>query len=244
MKGLPLKEHFIELKNRLKIVVIFFFTIFLVSYFYSEDIYLTIIKPLADILGDGSHKVIYTGLAEAFLTYIKLSLFTSLLFTLPVIAYQVYMFVAPGLYKEEKIIAGVILFFAPLLFWGGGIFVFYFVIPKAWHFFLSFELHQQNLPLMLEARVSEYLDLVMHLVIAFGFAAEIPIIIMILNLMNILSSDYLAQKRRIAIVINFVIAGIITPPDVLSQVALALPMVFLYEVSIMACRFLEKRNKR
>ena len=243
MKRTPLYEHFCELKNRTIVVSVCFVIAFTISYYISTNIYLILVKPLANIIGNDGHQIIYTGLTEAFFTYIKISAFAALMITMPVISWQTYGFIAPGLYQDEKLIAVVILAFAPILFWAGSACVFYFVIPKAWQFFLSFELRNENLPLLLEARISEYLDLVMHLIIAFGCAAEIPIILTILNITGIVSTKYLIQKRRVAIVINFIIAGIITPPDVLSQIALAMPMVFLYEISILACKILEKRGQ-
>lgn len=242
MKAYVIQKHLIELKMRLAKVFIFFIVAFIFCYSYSSEIYHFFISPLADVISGGNRKMIYTGLTEAFFTYIKISSFCALMLSMPIISFQVYQFIAPGLYAYERKIASMIIFFAPLLFWVGGIAVFYLVIPNAWQFFLGFELTNEQLPLMLEARISEYLNLVMHLIIAFGLAAELPIVLIILNLMHIVSCDFLVTKRRLAIVIIFIIAGIITPPDVLSQISLAMPMVLLYETSILICRFLEKRT--
>ncbi|WP_238528492.1 twin-arginine translocase subunit TatC [Rickettsia honei] len=129
---------------------------------------------------------------------------------------------------------------SPILFWCGSIFVFYFVMPKAWNFFLSFEKRDMIVPIVLEARISEYLNLVIHLIIAFGVAFQLPVVIMILNILKIVKVQTLKQKRCIAVVINFIIAGILTPPDILSQFALAIPLLLLYETSIMICNFIEK----
>jgi sec-independent protein translocase protein TatC len=186
--------------------------------------------------------VIYTGLTEAFFTYIQIAAFAALSLTMPVISFQIYKFIAPGLYPKERHIASAILCLAPILFWSGGLFVFYCVVPKAWQFFLSFEIKDATMPLILEARISEYLHLIIQLILAFGLAFQLPVIFLILTLLGIVSSAFLINKRRIAIVINFVIAGIITPPDILSQIALALPMLLLYELSILACKFLENRS--
>jgi sec-independent protein translocase protein TatC len=243
MKKYRLSEHFAELKTRLIIVSCFFCAAFCFFYYKSEGIYLILVKPLSDIIGNEGRRIIYTGLAEAFFTYLKIAAFASFIAIIPVISWQIYRFIAPGLYKNEKRIALAILGLSPILFAIGGLFVFYLVIPKAWQFFLSFELKDSLVPLVLEARISEYLSLVLQLVIAFGLAFQLPIIFAILTLMGLLSSAFLQRKRRLAIVINFIIAGIITPPDVLSQIALALPMVLLYEISIVSCRFLEKRSK-
>lgn len=236
MKLYSLKSHFIELKSRLLRTIVFFMAAFGISYYFKDSIYLYLVSPLA-------RKVIYTGLAEAFFTYIKISAFIGFILTLPMISFQIYCFIAPGLYKEERKIALLLLCFSPLLFLLGASFVFYFVIPKAWHFFLSFELSDAVSPLMLEARISEYLDLVINLIIAFGLAFQIPIVFVILALMGIIKAASLSRKRRLSIVIIFIIAGIITPPDALSQIALAMPMLLLYEISIVACQFLENRGK-
>ncbi len=236
MKISTLKTHFIELKSRFLKTAVFFFMCFTISYYFKEQIYLYLVSPL-------ERKIIYTGLTEAFFTYIKITAFIAFILTIPMIALQTYCFISPGLYKKEREIALVILSCAPLLFLAGGGFVFYFVIPKAWHFFLSFELSDSISPLVLEPRISEYLNLVIELIIAFGLAFQIPIIFAILALMKIVTADFLSRKRRPAIVIIFIIAGIITPPDALSQIALAIPMLLLYEISIVSCKFLENRGQ-
>lgn len=236
MKASSLKTHFIELKSRFLKIVAFFFICFAMSYYFKEEIYLYLVNPL-------ERKIIYTGLTEAFFTYIKITAFISFIMTIPMIALQIYYFIAPGLYEKERKIALTILACAPLLFLAGGCFVFYFVIPKAWHFFLSFELNDSISPLVLEPRISEYLSLVIELIIAFGLAFQLPIIFAILALMKIITADFLSRKRRPAIVIIFIIAGIITPPDALSQIALAIPMLLLYEISILSCKFLESRGQ-
>ncbi|NRB11209.1 MAG: twin-arginine translocase subunit TatC [Rickettsiaceae bacterium] len=238
------REHFLELKQRIIKILAFFVLVFLVSYFYSETIYQILIEPLASI-GNSKEKirkVIYTGLAEAFLTYLKLSLFTAFLLTMPIISWELYRFIAPGLLKTEKKIAAFALFLSPILFFIGSFFVFYLVMPRAWYFFLSFENTGTILPLILEARISEYLNLVMQLITVFGLAFQMPIIMVILNILHLVSSKALAKKRRLAIVINFIMAAIFTPPDVLSQIALALPLILLYEVSIIMCKFIENRG--
>jgi sec-independent protein translocase protein TatC len=236
-------EHLAELKFRLTIIAVFFILSFLISYYYSEYIFQFLLKPLAYIIGPQGRKIIYTGLAEAFFTYINLSAFTALLMSIPLIASQIYLFIKPALYSAERKIAMGVLFFSPILFFIGSVFVFYFVIPKAWEFFLSFEIKGSEIPLLLEARISEYLSLVIKLVLAFGLAFQMPVVLVILALFGIISHESLRKKRRIAIVVNFIIAGIITPPDILSQVALAIPMVLLYELSIIACKYISNRSQ-
>lgn len=234
-------EHFLELKKRLGIVLVWFVTATLTSYSFSGEIFQFLLQPLIDSSGE-IRRVIYTGLTEAFFTYLSLSAFVGFLISIPIIAFEAYLFIAPGLYETERKIAKLLLASSPLLFIIGGLFVFYFVIPKAWSFFISFEMSSGQTPIVLEAKISEYLSLVIKLIMAFGIAFQMPVILIILCLAKILSPEQLALKRRIAIVINFIIAGIITPPDILSQISLAIPMVLLYEFSILGSRYFRGKN--
>ncbi|AFB26811.1 MULTISPECIES: twin-arginine translocase subunit TatC [spotted fever group] len=240
MKLYSFQEHLLELKIRLLRIFTAFIIIFAICYYFSDNIYSVLLKPLAKLSGDTVRNIIYTGLTEAFFTYIKLAAFTAFTIIIPIIALECYLFISPGLHRHEKKIIAFILFMSPILFWCGSIFVFYFVMPKAWNFFLSFEKRDMILPIVLEARISEYLNLVIHLIIAFGVAFQLPVVIMILNILKIVKVQTLKQKRCIAVVINFIIAGILTPPDILSQFALAIPLLLLYETSIIICNFIEK----
>lgn len=242
MQTYTFREHFIELKRRLLEIFCLFFVIFCFCYFYSDEIYNFLLRPLAQAGNKELRKVIYTGLAEAFFTYLKLAAFSSFALIFPFIAFQVYRFVSPGLHVTEKNIAAFILFSSPLLFWGGGFFVFYYVMPKAWQFFLSFENVNSSIPIVLEAKVSEYLSLVIQLILAFGLAFQLPVIVLILYLFKIVSIESLKKKRRLSVVVNFIIAGILTPPDVISQLALAIPLLLLYEISILMCKLVENRK--
>lgn len=237
------KEHLGELRSRLIAIGVFFILAFLFSYYFSEEIFRILLKPLAEISDNDERRMIYTGLTEAFFTYINLSTFAALCLSLPLISLQAYLFLRPGLYKPERFLAGSLFFFSPLLFILGGLFVYYLVMPKAWEFFLSFEVRDSAIPLMLEAKISEYLGLIVKLIMAFGLAFQMPIILILLTMFGLMSSEILAKRRRIAIVIIFIIAGIITPPDILSQIALALPMLLLYEISIAFCKYVEKGKK-
>jgi sec-independent protein translocase protein TatC len=243
MKKYTFKEHFLELKERFLIVSVFFIIAFVLCYYFSGYIYSFILKPLAEVAGTNERKIIYTGMTEAFFTYLKLSFWAAFLIIIPIISYQLYGFISPGLLKNEKAIILPTLIAAPLLFYLGGFFVFYLVMPNAWHFFLSFENKDSLLPIVLEARISEYLSVVMQLITAFGLAFELPIIMLILSVLRLVSAQGLRDKRRFAIVIIFIIAAILTPPDVLSQIALAIPLIVLYEISIVICKFVEKRDK-
>ncbi|MGI4776132.1 MAG: twin-arginine translocase subunit TatC [Janthinobacterium lividum] len=243
MKAYLIGEHFAELKNRLfKIIFTFVFS-FLICYYFSDNIYTILLQPLIKVTHQSDlRKIIYTGLTEAFFTYIKLATFSAFIVTFPMIALQVYLFIAPGLYRVEKKMAAFILITSPILFWSGGVFVFLFVMPKAWHFFMGFENTSSRIPIILEARISEYLNLVIQLITAFGIAFQLPIIILMMNLLKLINAANLRKKRRLAVVINFIIAGVLTPPDVLSQLALALPLLLLYELSILMCKFTEKKR--
>lgn len=243
MQKYTLREHFAELKRRFLSIMSLFICSFIVCYYFSEEIYSFILQPLAKATSEHERKMIYTGMSEAFLTYMKLSFWSAFLIIIPIISFHIYKFIAPGLLKSEKTIVIPALIMAPFLFYLGGFFVFYIVMPKAWQFFLSFENNDSMLPIVLEARVSEYLSLVMQFVTAFGLAFELPILLVILCVLKLISAKSLKNKRRFAIVIIFIIAAILTPPDVLSQIALAIPLILLYEISIFICVIVEKRNR-
>ncbi|MCE3232222.1 MAG: tatC [Rickettsiaceae bacterium] len=240
-----LKEHLAELRIRVMFSAVFFLIAFCFCYYFAQDIYSFLVQPLADMYQDqDGRKLIYTGLTEAFFTYLKLSFYSALFVSFPFIASQLYIFLAPGLYKKERHLLLPFLFATPVLFLAGAALVYYFIIPTAWHFFLSFENMGASggLPIQLEARVSEYLSLVISLIMAFGIAFQMPVLLGLLAQVGFLSSASLIKKRRYAIVIIFIIAAFITPPDVISQIGLALPMMLLYECSIFLCKWIEKRK--
>lgn len=234
-------EHLAELKKRAIKVIIWFALATIISYCFREEIFQFLLEPLVNV-GSTPKKIIYTSLTEAFFTYLSLSAFTGFILSIPLIAFQIYQFIRPGLYEPERKKAKLLLFLSPGLFILGSMFVFYFVMPKAWHFFVSFERNEGLIPIVLEAKISEYLSLVQKLIIAFGLAFQMPVILIILSLFGIVSSKTLRNRRRIAIVINFIIAGIITPPDVISHISLAIPMVLLYEFSIMGIDYFKRKT--
>lgn len=235
-------SHLIEIKKRVVSFLLLYLVMFAICYCYSQEIYFFLISPLINTLDSQMHRVIYTDLTEVFTTYIKISAFSAFILSFPFLSWHIYRFVSPGLFKIEKRITAFILFMSPLLFWLGAAGMFYLVVPKAWQFFINFEIYDAKMPLVLEAKISEYVGLMMNLVLAFGIAAELPIVIVILRLLNILSTKGIIKQRRVAIVLIFVFAGVVTPPDVMSQIALALPMVLLYEVSILSCKIIDKRK--
>jgi sec-independent protein translocase protein TatC len=246
-REMPLLDHLLELRNRLIYSTVAILAGFLVCYLFADDIYDFLVRPLAAIyesMGHTDRRMIYTGLTEAFFTYIKVAFWAGAFITFPFVATQIWMFIAPGLYRNEKEAFLPFLVATPVLFFAGGAFVYYLVFPVAWRFFLGFEtpVGEGALPIQLEARVGEYLDLVMKLIFAFGLAFELPVVITLLGRVGILTADMLASGRRYAIVLMFVIAAVITPPDVISQISLAVPMILLYEISIWIVRRGEQRR--
>lgn len=227
-------DHLQELKKRILSVAIIYLLLFFICYYFKESIITLLLKPLlaSKLSNNESVKIIYTNLTEAFFTYLSLAGTVSFLLTLPVILLNIYNFIAPGLYNYEKKHARLIVFGGIILFYLGILFVYFIVIPQAWNFFISFSGNYGDFSLKLEAKISEYISLVMSLIFAFGIAFQLPTLLLLLILVKIISTRQLISMRRVAIVIIFVIAGIITPPDVFSQLALAFPMLLLYEMTI------------
>ncbi|NDF13101.1 MAG: twin-arginine translocase subunit TatC [Proteobacteria bacterium] len=244
-KAMTLVEHLIELKRRVLIVLGVWLIAVCVCYFYSQQIYQFLVHPLADIYAGQDRRLIYTGLTEAFFTYLQLAMFAGFVITFPVFAFQLYFFLAPGLYKHERAFLLPVLTLSPILFLMGAALVYYFVFPVAWRFFSGFETLgvPGSMPIQLEARVSEYLSLVTTLIIAFGLAFQLPVALMLLAKVGVVTPELLKKSRRYAIVLIFIVAGVLTPPDVISQIGLAIPLLILYEFSIFLCRYVQTNKK-
>lgn len=241
-------EHILELKRRLILIVSCFVMAFGFCYFFSTEIYKFLLSPLVDIYSEIGieRKLIYTNLAEAFFTHIKLAGFCAFLLCFPLLMTQVYFFVAPGLYKREKKALLPYIILSPFLFAIGAALVYYFIMPIAWKFFLSFEsqnIENLGVPLVLEAKVSEYLSLTISLILAFGIAFQLPLILVLLCQLGFLGSNVLKKYRRHAIVFIFLLSAVLTPPDVISQIGLAIPLILLYEISLLICKRIENNIK-
>ena len=239
-------SHLAELRQRLIHSFIFLIIFFVICYFFSEYIYGFLVDPFAQAVKDdnSNRRLIFTALQETFLTYLKVSFFTAFFVTCPYILMQIWKFVAPGLYKHEKKAIMPYLILTPILFFLGGMLVYYLIMPLAIKFFLSFESTgvSTNLPIQLEAKVNEYLSLVMKLIFAFGISFQLPVVLSLLARIGIVDSDFLRTRRKYVVVIIFAAAAILTPPDPITQIGLAIPLLILYELSIFSVNLIEKKK--
>jgi sec-independent protein translocase protein TatC len=247
----PLIEHLVELRTRLMWALGGFFIAFLICFFFARDLFNLLVLPFqwaTDWAGLDASKVdlIYTAPQEFFFTQIKLGMFGGLILAFPMIAAQLYKFVAPGLYKNERQAFLPFLIASPILFLIGAALVYLFFTPMVMWFFLSMQQvgPDQEIQISLLPRVSEYLGLIMTLILAFGLVFQLPVVTSLLARAGIVSSAGLADKRKYAIVSAFIVAAVITPPDPVSQIGLALPTILLYEISIILARRIERQRER
>ncbi len=241
-------SHITELRTRLIHSFIFLFVFFIFCYFFAEYLYGFLVEPYSQAVKNDSieRRLIFTALQETFLTYLKVAFFASFFITSPFILIQIWKFIAPGLYDHEKIAIMPYLVITPILFFLGGALVYYLIMPLAIKFFLSFESTglDTNLPIQLEAKVSEYLSLVMKLIFAFGLSFQLPVVLSLLARVGVVDSEFLKKRRKYVVVIIFTAAAILTPPDPITQIGLAIPLLILYELSIFSVRLIEKKSKK
>ncbi len=245
-KPMPLLDHLIELRTRLIWSMLSFVIAFAICYYFSKQIYSFLAQPLADILHEKTgheRRMIFTALTEAFFTYLKVAMFGAAFISFPFTVTQLWLFVAPGLYRSEKRALLPFLMATPVLFLLGASLAYYVIFPMAWRFFLSFEIPVDSggLPIQLEAKVSEYLGLVMKLIFAFGIAFELPVGLTLLAKVGIIGSAGLKKYRRYSDVGCFIVAAVLTPPDIISQLGLAIPLIALYELSVLSARWVEPK---
>jgi len=245
-KNVSFVGHLTELRSRLIKSFVFLLFAFIICYIFSEEIYGFLVKPYSDAIIENNldRRLIFTALHEAFITYLKVAFFASFFITSPIFLTQIWKFVAPGLYNNEKKALLPYLIATPVLFLLGGMLVYYLIMPLAIKFFLSFESSADigSIAIQLEAKVNEYLSLIMRLIFAFGLSFQLPVVLSLLARIGVLNSNYLKTRRKYVVVIMFSLAAILTPPDPITQIGLALPLLILYELSILTVKIIEKKN--
>ena len=252
LEKMSLLSHLIELRKRLLTVTIVFLLLFFLCFIkftdnnqnFADLVYVFLQQPLADKIAQTGGRMIFTALHEGFFTQVKVAFFISMTIAFPILLIQLWKFIAPGLYKHEKVAILPYLVLTPILFFLGGMLVYYLIMPLAIKFFLSFESTgmSTSLPIQLEAKVNEYLSLVMKLIFAFGISFQLPIVLSLLARIGVVDSQFLKDRRKYVVVIIFAAAALLTPPDPITQIGLAIPLLILYELSIFSVKFIETKN--
>ena len=245
LKEMSLIDHITELRKRLLKSFVYILLVFLICFYFADELFAFLAMPLVSLLDtENGQGFIYTALQEAFFTELKIAFFFSLFFSFPLVAIQIWKFIAPGLYNNEKNAFLPFLIATPILFFSGGAIVYYLISPVAWKFFLSYQnLNSSGIPIRLEAKMGEYLSLMMRFIFAFGLAFQLPVVLGLLAKINLVTHNSLKKFRKYAIVIAFLAAAFLTPPDPFSQISLALPIIILYEVSIYIAKIIQRNKK-
>ena len=246
LEEMSLIDHITELRKRLIWSFVYILIIFIVCFYFANQLFSFLAYPLINLLDtENGQGFIYTALQEAFFTELKIAFFFSLFFSFPLVAMQIWKFIAPGLYKNEKSAFLPFLIATPVLFFAGGAMVYYLIAPLAWKFFLSYQnLNPSGIPIRLEAKMGEYLSLMMRFIFAFGLAFQLPVVLGLLAKANLVTYTSLKKFRKYSIVIAFLAAAFLTPPDPFSQISLALPIIILYEISIFIAKSIQKKQKK
>ena len=245
LEEMSLIDHITELRKRLLWSFLYIIIIFIICFYFANDLFSFLAAPLVNLMDtENGQGFIYTALQEAFFTELKIAFFFALFFSFPLIAIQIWKFIAPGLYFNEKKAFLPFLVATPILFFAGGSMVYYLISPIAWKFFMSYQnLNSAGVPIRLEAKMGEYLSLMMRFIFAFGLAFQLPVVLGLLAKANLVSYLTLKKFRKYAIVIAFLAAAFLTPPDPFSQISLALPIIILYEISIFIAKIIQKKQK-
>ena len=245
LEEMSLIDHITELRKRLIWSFVYILIVFVICFYFADELFSFLAYPLIKLLDiENGQGFIYTALQEAFFTELKIAFFFALFFSFPLVSMQIWKFIAPGLYKNEKKAFLPFLVATPVLFFAGGSMVYYLIAPLAWKFFLSYQnLNSSGIPIRLEAKMGEYLSLMMRFIFAFGLAFQLPVVLGLLAKANLVSYISLKKFRKYAVVIAFLAAAFLTPPDPFSQISLALPIIILYEISIFIAKRIQKNQK-
>ena len=240
----PLLDHLIELRGRLLKCVYALVISGAICFYFSENLFAFLVQPLKEAFGDGGGRLVYTKLYEAFFVQVKVAIFGAFCLSFPIIANQLWAFVAPGLYTKEKKALLPFILMTPVLFLMGASLAYYVVMPTAFHFFLQFQGNSGGLQVEALPSTDAYLTLVMQFILAFGISFLMPVLLMLLNRAGFVSRAQLIGMRRYMIVAAFILAAVLTPPDVVSQLMLAIPLLLLYEITIVAIWFTDRRQAK